>query len=156
LWREGLDFEVRFIGGGGVSRQFPSQVARLARRGRPVSIATAVTDAELESAYADARFSVFASVHEGYGLPIAESLAHGTPVITSDYGSTREIAATGGTLVVDPRDDDAIVDAMRRLLTDDSLVRKIREEITQRPNRTWADYAAELWRVLVADGEGSA
>ena len=39
---------------------------------------------------------VFPSVHEGYGLPVAESLALGTPVITTEYGSTAEIAAGGG------------------------------------------------------------
>jgi glycosyltransferase involved in cell wall biosynthesis len=149
LWREGLRFELRFVGGGGVSRAFPRQVHRLATEGNPVRIATGITDAELESAYTQARFTVFTSVHEGYGLPIAESLAHGTPVITSDYGSMREVAAAGGTVLIDPRDDRALIDAMHTLLVDDAVVARLREQIAQRPHRGWDDYAAQLWDGLV-------
>ncbi len=149
LWREGLDFEVRLIGGGGVSRDVPSMVRRLARRGRPISIATGITDRELDAAYSRARFTVFPSTHEGYGLPIAESLAHGTPVITTGYGSTREIGASGGTVFIDPREDRSLIDAMRRLLVDDSEIRTLRAEIAKRPHRTWADYADDLWSRIV-------
>jgi glycosyltransferase involved in cell wall biosynthesis len=149
LWREGIDFEVRFIGGGGVGRDFPKRVRRLAGRGYRVSISTAITDAELDAAYAAARFTVFTSTHEGYGLPVAESLSHGTPVITTDYGSTREIAAGGGAVLVDPRDDEALVAAMRTLLADDSRIGVLRSEIADRPSRGWDDYARELWDCLV-------
>jgi len=150
LWREGIDFELRFIGGGGVSRDFPKRVRRLAAKGYHVTIATGITDDALDSAYAAARFTVFTSVHEGYGLPVAESLSHGTPVITSDFGSTREIAAGGGTVLVDPRDDTALVEAMRSLLTDDARIAALRAEIAERPSRGWDDYARELWDCLVA------
>lgn len=149
LWREGLDFRLQFIGGGGVGNDVSRAVRRLARKGRPISIATAVTDTDLDVAYANARFTVFTSTHEGYGLPVAESLARGTPVITSDYGSTREVGAAGGTVLIDPRDDTALVDAMRELLTDDDRVTKLREEISRRPDRSWADYADDLWTTLV-------
>jgi glycosyltransferase involved in cell wall biosynthesis len=89
-------------------------------------------------------------LHEGYGLPVAESLAYGTPALTTDYGSTAEIAAEGGALTVDPRDDDALVNAMRRLLTDDDLVTELEQAAGARPIRTWDDYARELWDVLAA------
>jgi glycosyltransferase involved in cell wall biosynthesis len=91
---------------------------------------------------------VFTSLHEGYGLPVAESLAYGTPTLTTEYGSTAEIAAEGGALTVDPRDDDALVGAMRRLLTDDALIEQLAADARQRPTRTWDDYARELWDVL--------
>ena len=95
-----------------------------------------------------ARFSVFVSLHEGYGLPVAESLAVGTPVLTTNYGSTAEIAAEGGALVVDPRDDDALVASMRRLLVDDTLIQQLQADALRRPVRTWDDYARELWSAL--------
>jgi glycosyltransferase involved in cell wall biosynthesis len=80
---------------------------------------------------------------------VAESLAFGTPVITTSYGSTEEIASTGGSLLVDPRDDEAIVAAMRKLLLDDDLVQELRDQIKARPLRSWQQYATELWDCLV-------
>jgi glycosyltransferase involved in cell wall biosynthesis len=149
LWREGLDFELRFVGGGGWGREFPAMVRRLAGQGRPVSTATAIGEDELREAYRGSWFTVFTSVHEGYGLPVAESLALGTPVITTNYGSTREIGRNGGTVLIDPRDDAALVEAMRGLLTDPEQIEKLREEIRNRPVRTWDDYARDLWAALV-------
>jgi glycosyltransferase involved in cell wall biosynthesis len=148
LWREGLRFRLRFIGGGGWRTEFDAEMNRLAARGRDVSVAIRITDEELWATYRRARFSVFTSLHEGYGLPVAESLAYGTPTLTTEYGSTAEIAAEGGALTVDPRDDDALVGAMRRLLTDDALIEQLAADARQRPTRTWDDYARELWDVL--------
>ncbi len=155
LWREGLRFELLFIGGSGWGDEVPREVARLRARGRSVSTRRAVSDAELAAAYRDARFTVFPSLHEGYGLPVAESVSLGTPVITSDYGSTKEIAAGGGAVLVDPRDDDAILDAMRSLLTDDARLQALRDAIARRPVRTWQMYAAELWDCLVTPEPGA-
>ena len=113
---------------------------------------TALSEAELVAAYREARFSVFVSTHEGYGLPVAESLAFGTPVITGDYGSTREISRDGGAVLVNPRDDDHLVAAMRELLLDDDRLQELLTEIDARPARSWDDYAREVWDVLVDPG----
>lgn len=151
LWREGARFRLRFIGGGSVlyTRAFDNRVAQLRRAGRQIEVLRGVNDAALLAAYQEARFSLFPSLHEGYGLPVAESIAFGTPVVTTSYGSTGEIAADGGCLVVDPRDDDALIDAMRRLLTDTDELERLRAEIIRRPARTWDDYANDLWNGLV-------
>lgn len=150
LWREGLRFQLLFIGGGGWRTEFDSTFKKLASAGRPIRRLSAVGEQELWQAYHDASFTVFPSFHEGYGLPVAESLACGTPVITTNYGSTREIAEGGGALLVDPRDDDALTDAIRRALTDDALLEKLRAEAGTRRPRTWDDYARELWHALSA------
>jgi glycosyltransferase involved in cell wall biosynthesis len=94
-------------------------------------------------------------LHEGYGLPVAESLAFGTPVITSNYGSTREIGERGGTILIDPRDDVALVDAMRTLLTCDDRLAALRAEIARMPARSWRTYADEVWTCLVGEGAGA-
>ncbi|WP_167136742.1 glycosyltransferase [Diaminobutyricimonas sp. TR449] len=149
LWREGLDFELLFIGTyGWDTRDFRSWLKRLQDAGRPVHAPQRVGDDGLWRAYSEARFTVFPSLHEGYGLPVAESLAYGTPVITTGYGSTGEIAADGGCITIDPRDDEQIVDAMRRLLTDDAELEKLRLEALSRPLRTWDDYAEDVWKEL--------
>ncbi|MGF1645841.1 MAG: glycosyltransferase [Kineosporiaceae bacterium] len=151
LWRAGLRFRLRFIGGGGFPTEFDRLVARARAAGRPVEVMVRVPERVLRESYADARFTMFVSLHEGYGLPVTESLAHGTPVLTTGYGSTQEIAAAGGCVSVDPRDPDAVAGAMRQLLTDDALVARLRAEAAARASRTWRDYADDLWRVLVVD-----
>jgi glycosyltransferase involved in cell wall biosynthesis len=152
LWRDGLDFRLEFIGGGGYATEFDPLMARLRAAGRPVRRRNAITDDELWATIRSARFSAFLSLHEGFGLPVAESLACGTPCLTSDYGSTREIADGGGALVVDPLDDEAVATQMRRLLTDDALVAGLREQAANRPPRTWDDYARDLWDTLLPGG----
>jgi glycosyltransferase involved in cell wall biosynthesis len=156
LWREGQQFQLEFIGGGGYATEFDRLMGRLTAAGRPVRRRTGVHDDELWRTVRSARFTVFISLHEGFGLPVAESLACGTPCLTSDFGSTREVADGGGALVVDPVDDRAVVDQMRRLLTDDELITRLRDEAAARPPRTWDDYAAELWAAMTAAGTGRA
>lgn len=151
LWREGHDFEVWFFGGGGWGTDFDEQAEALRKRGRKVLLKKGVSDAVLWEAYRDARFTVFPSLHEGFGLPAAESLSFGTPVITGDYGSTREIAERGGSIMVDPRDDSQIHDAMKLLLTDDEEHERLSAEALAIPVRTWAEYADDLWNLMIVD-----
>jgi glycosyltransferase involved in cell wall biosynthesis len=150
LWAIGLRFELSFIGAGSppLSSPFDELADALRRKGRPISIFRQASDAQLSQAYEDAAFTVFPSYHEGFGLPVAESLAHGTPVITSKFGSVAEIAQGGGCICIDPRDPDALADAMRELLTKSSRLVALRDEIAHRPSRTWDDYAAELWTLV--------
>jgi glycosyltransferase involved in cell wall biosynthesis len=76
-----------------------------------------VPDEELARLYRGARCLVYPSLYEGFGLPIAEAMACGTPVVTSGGGATEETAG-GAAVLVDPRDVDAIaagiVEAQRR------------------------------------------
>ena len=150
LWREGLDFQLLLIAGSGWGEDIPAHIRRLQQAGRPLTIRTSPSDTELADAYQAARFSVLVSLHEGYGLPVAESLGWGTPVITTNYGSTAQITAGGGALLIDPRDDEALVTAMRRLLGDDDLLDTLRRQAHARSPRTWEHYATELWDQLVA------
>jgi glycosyltransferase involved in cell wall biosynthesis len=153
LWREGLDFEVRLVGGAGwTETELRPAIDRLRAAGRPLQELGRVSDAELVRQFQTADLAVFISLHEGYGLPVAEALACGTPVVTSDFGSQREIAEQGGCLMVDPRNDDAITDGLRGLLASPQERDRLRAEIRARPVRTWAQYADELWAFLV-EGE---
>jgi glycosyltransferase involved in cell wall biosynthesis len=155
LWREGLDFRLTFVGGPGWdSSEFDVRLTALIEGGRAVTHLGSVTDDELWSLYRRATFTVFPSLHEGFGLPVAESLACGTPAVTTRYGSTGEIAERGGCLLVDPRDDHDLAAAMRRLLTDGGTYAKLKEEAVRSAGRTWDAYAAELWSVLVGDEGG--
>ncbi len=153
LWREGQRFCLAFVGGNSWnSESFTNTLAGLQAAGRPVEALSAADDDLLFGGLRVARFTVFPSINEGFGLPVAESLACGTPVITSNFGSMREIAeAGGGALLVDPRNDRSITDAMRTLLTDDKLHAELVAQARSRPTRTWDDYASETWAVLMTD-----
>jgi hypothetical protein len=54
-------------------------------------------------------------------------------------------------LLVDPRNDHAVAYAMRRLLTDDSLLTELEQQAALRPARTWDTYARETWEILVGE-----
>ncbi len=156
LWREGLEFSLSFVGGNSWdSETFHTRLADAQRAGRPVDTKSKLPDSLLWAAYRLARFTVFPSLNEGFGLPVAESVAVGTPAITSRFGSMREIAEGGGALMIDPHDDSAIAGAMRTLLLDDAVHAELREQAAARPARTWDEYATEAWDALTSPSPGS-
>jgi len=151
LWQRGEAFTLLFVGGnswGGA--EFRGPLARAVRAGRDVRTETNLGEDQLWALYHLARCTVFPSLSEGFGLPVAESLAAGTPVITSDFGSMAEIAADGGALLVDPRDTVVLAAALSRLLHDDALHARLTAAARARPSRSWDDYARETWSYLAA------
>lgn len=153
LWQEGVEFDLRLVGGAGWdTARVEVQLDRLQRAGAPVTWDRAQADDEMWSVLRTASFTVFISLHEGFGLPVAESLACGTPVLTTDYGSQAQIAAGGGCLTVDPRDDESVLAGLRAMVTDPALRARLRVEAAAYPVRTWQDYAADLWADLVEGG----
>jgi glycosyltransferase involved in cell wall biosynthesis len=149
LWREGVRFNLVLVGGRSWNDwRFREALAAAQAAGRPVETATSVSDEVLWAAYRVARCLVFPSLNEGFGLPVAEALACGTPVVTSAYGSMAEIGADGGALLADPRDDHALAAAMRALLTDDGAHRDLVTAARARPGRSWDDYARDVWSAL--------
>ena len=84
-----------------------------------------VSDDDLPYLYCGADLFVFPSVLEGFGLPVLEAMACGVPVVTSKLSSIPEIAGDAA-LLVDPYDVNALVDAMRRVLSDPSLASVLR------------------------------
>ncbi len=63
---------------------------------------------------------MLASLIEGFGLPLLEAMRRGVPVACSDVTAMPEVAG-GAALLFDPRDQEAVTAAVRRLLTDDAL-----------------------------------
>jgi len=150
LWREGLRFDLKIIGTHGWhTERVERQLEQLRELDASVEWMRGVGDDELWQLLRDASFTVFISLHEGFGLPVAESLACGTPVLTTNYGSQAEIAQGGGALTVDPRDDASVLAGLRAMLTDRFLVERLRAEAKEYPVQTWKQYADDVWSQLV-------
>jgi glycosyltransferase involved in cell wall biosynthesis len=80
-----------------------------------------VSDAALAHLYRRARAFAFPTLHEGFGMPVLEAMAHGVPVLSSNVSSLPEVCGDAAVLV-DPTDSDAIAAGLARLL-DDSVLR---------------------------------
>jgi glycosyltransferase involved in cell wall biosynthesis len=109
---------------------------------------------ELPDLYRGALGLVYPSLWEGFGLPVLEAMACGTPVLTS-YGSGTEEVAGDAALLVDPTNQGALVDAMQALASQPSLRGQLRAKGFQRARYfSWAAVAAQTRRILELAMEG--
>lgn len=104
-----------------------------------------LNDGQMSYTYARASALVFASFIEGFGYPVLEAMACGTPVITSKSTSLGEICQNGSALLVDPRRVDELASAMMRVVTEPGL----REELIRRggeraKNFSWEKAGREM------------
>ncbi len=83
-----------------------------------------VPDESMPEFYSMADVYASPSLLEGFGLPLAESLACGTPVVAANAGSVKEVVGPGG-LFVSPGNSDELASAIDRLLEDTELRRKL-------------------------------
>jgi glycosyltransferase involved in cell wall biosynthesis len=111
-----------------------------------------VEDADLPALYTGAEAFVFPSLYEGFGLPVLEAMACGTPVITSTTSSLPEVAGEAA-LLVDPKDVEALAAGMERVLTDPALRTTLRERGLQQAARfTWArtaQHVVDVYRAVL-------
>ncbi len=105
--------------------------------------------AELPALYAAATAFAFPSLYEGFGLPVLEAMACGTPVICSNTSSLPEVAGDAA-LLVDARDASALAAAIQQVLADEELHRQMQERgLAQAARHSWernAEQTLELYR----------
>jgi len=102
-----------------------------------------VEQSDLAALYSAARAFTFPSLYEGFGLPVLEAMACGTPVLTSRVSATAEVAGDAA-LLVDPLSVEEIGGALRRLLSDADLCAELRQRGIERAHDfSWARAADE-------------
>jgi glycosyltransferase involved in cell wall biosynthesis len=110
-----------------------------------VVLAGRVPDPVLRGLYELTDGLAYPSLYEGFGLPVIEAMAAGTPVLTSTTSSLPEVAGDAA-LLVDPADMDAIAAGLNRLVTDQELRRRLEAAGPARAARfTWAACAEATW-----------
>ena len=114
------------------SREAPRLVQELGLQGRATFLESLSTE-ELVEQYNRAQFLVSPSLYEGFGLPAAEAMACGTPVVATQAGALREIVQDGETGLLVPAGEVApLAEAIRTLLEDPERCRTMGEAGAER------------------------
>jgi glycosyltransferase involved in cell wall biosynthesis len=136
----------RLVIGGGKGWLYEEIFARVQQLGLTddVIFPGYVADADLPALYSAASFFAYPSLYEGFGLPVLEALACGTPVLAGDNSSIPE-AGGPGALYVCATEIDAIADGILRLATDTTLHQQLRQAgLRHVQNFTWQQSAQQL------------
>ena len=108
----------------------------------------AVSDEELARLYRGALCLAFPSLYEGFGIPVLEAMACGTPVVTSRDGATAEVAGDAAVLV-DPLDVEAIAAGLREAIERRAELREL--GLARARAYTWdgvADATVAAWKEI--------
>ncbi len=101
-------------------------------------------DADLPALYSEALITALPSLYEGFGFPVIESMACGTPVLTSNVSSLPEVAGDAG-ITVNPKALDELVEGLQRLIDDEPLRDTLIRRGLERAKRfTWERTAQQL------------
>jgi glycosyltransferase involved in cell wall biosynthesis len=116
-----------------------------------------IPDADLPAFYSGAAGFIYPSLFEGFGLPVLEAMACGTPLVTSDRAALPELIGDAG-LSVDPENVEVLAEAMTRILTDHALVADLRRRGLERSRRfSWEETAKRtlaVYRDALQSGRG--
>lgn len=141
---QGIDVHYAIAGGSGWLEDEMYRSIRETAMDDRAHILGFVPDQDLPALYSGARALLAVSLYEGFGLPVLEAMACGTPVITSNLSSLPEVAGDAG-ILVDPLDNEAISDAILSTLTDADLrQQRVAAGFAQVKHFTWARAASQL------------
>lgn len=137
-----LKAEVELVVAGPVGWRAERTVARMCSGLPGVRYLGYVPEHDLPPLTAGAAVFVYPSLYEGFGLPVAQALACGVPVVVSNVSSLPEVAGDAGVLV-DPRSPDGIRSALERIVLDPSLRARLSERAKKRAQLFRWDMCAE-------------
>ena len=150
LLREEVDVKLTIVDRGAPENQYTPALVRRLGLDSTVDFTGKVGLEELVRYYATAEVAVVPSLYEGFGLPAAEAMACGLPVVATTAGALSEVVEDGRSgILVPPRDHYALAGAIKRLLRDEPLRRAMGEEGKRRveSNFTWEEAARKTLEV---------
>ncbi len=150
-FRAHTDFVLVISGGQDAVTRFRESRATILRDSS-IRIVTDVATPHLVQLLSGARALSFATLGEGFGLPVIEAMKCGCPVITSSTTSLPEVGGDAA-LYVDPQSTEEIAAAIQRCIEDDELVRQMRDRgLVQSSKYTWdatARATRDVYRTVV-------
>lgn len=147
--KSGIDNEIKLVFTGYPTTALTSCIEKhhIAHR---VHFVGMVPDSDLPSLYKTAIALIFVSLYEGFGIPVLEAMACGTPVITSNSTALPEVAG-GAALLVDPLSMEEIADATARIVNDSALRSQLRAMGQAKAAMfSWEDVVKKV-RILLED-----
>lgn len=116
-----------------------------------VAFHRAPSQAEIRKLYGQCRAWIFASRHEGFGLPILEAMACGTPVIATPAGAAPELVTRGGGVLVERADPELLSAEILRFasMPEDEWQERSRLALAVAAEHNWEDAAAEFEATLI-------
>lgn len=113
-----------------------------------------VPDTDLPALLSGALAFVYPSLHEGFGFPVLEAMACGTPVVCANSSSLPEVAGDAA-LLVDPRDGEEVAGALAQIVADEGLRYDLMDRGLRRVQRfSWRRCAEQVLAVLEEVGRG--
>lgn len=136
--------ELVIVGNLGRFRSRVTETIKELRLENRTRVAGSVTDEDVVVLMRNATCLAFPSLFEGFGLPVAEAMACGCPVLTSDRGALAEVAGDAA-VIVDPTDVGSIAEGLLRLAGDSNLREDLRRRGLARAGRfTWSAVASRI------------
>jgi glycosyltransferase involved in cell wall biosynthesis len=150
-----LDWTLACVGSGerdpATAAQVRETIAVLGLSDR-VSLTGELSEEALSVAYARADVLVSASLYEGYGMVLAEGLARGLPIVAAAAGAVADTVPRAAGLLVPPLDREALTVALRQVLGEPDIRRRLREGalVAREGLPRWADTATAIEQALLA------
>ena len=146
--REGSRIQARLVLAGKMGWLTEEALRPLERARDGIILAGFVSEDDLPALLSGAKAFVLPSLFEGFGLPVLEAMACGTPVVAANSSSLPEVVGDAGVLV-DPLNVDSIAEGIRMVIEDKDLLAELREKgLAQAHRHTWDEAARKTLDIL--------
>lgn len=147
LWEKNKEIDLLCIGGEARWDKEEAAIIRNANLSNSVKLFHNISDEELKLLYSLAEVFIYPSLYEGFGIPILEAMACGTPVIVSNTASMPEVAGEAG-LYFSPDSIDELLSALNKMIDDLTLRRDLKAKGLNRSRSfSWEKTAKETYQV---------
>lgn len=150
LREEEVGQDISLVLAGGHGYKFEEVEATIQKFGLAdtVKVLGRVPDEDVPALFSGAVASVYPSFVEGFGLPVLESMACGTPVVCSDTGALPEVGGDAA-VYIDPYDVESIAQGLQRILVDEDLRTQFVEKGHERVQQfSWEKTARQIMQVF--------